>query len=106
MELNLLRFLLLLSISETGTFSENLMKYFLVQSFASAIFIFSTCLSLILSPLCFFFVFLSILLKLGLAPFHSWFLNLIELSTLSTLLLLSTIQKVIPLYALSIFSEK
>jgi len=82
------------------------MKYFIVQSFASAVFIFSSCLSMIISPLIFFFVYLAILVKLGLAPFHSWFLNLIELSSLNILFLLSTVQKIIPLYILSSLKEK
>jgi len=105
-ELNMLRFLLIISTLEVDTYSENVMKYFIVQSFASAVFIFSSCLSMIISPLIFFFVYLAILVKLGLAPFHSWFLNLIELSSLNILFLLSTVQKIIPLYILSSLKEK
>merc|ERR1711915_939691 len=42
-----------------------------------------------------------IIIKLGAAPFHGWFISIIKRSSLWILFLLSTVQKLIPLLILS-----
>lgn len=45
-------------------------------------------------------VVLALLIKLGAAPLHLWFIRVLRLRRLETLVLLSTVQKVIPLLLL------
>ena len=52
-------------------FVENMIKYFLVQAFGSAAFIMSVRVTIILSPRFYLVCYLAVVLKLGLAPFHS-----------------------------------
>ena len=40
---------------------------------------------------------LRLFIKLGIRPFHSWFISILKTSSLNTLFILSTIQKIIPL---------
>lgn len=93
----MLRFLPIISSNDIAPF-ENTIKYFLVQSLASILFITTSILRLykykynIESVLI-----LSIVLKLGIAPFHSWFIIIIKITSLYNLFLLSTLQKFIPL---------
>ena len=48
---------------------------------------------------------LGLILKLGLAPFHSWFINLVLIIKKNSLFILITLQKVLPLYFLIIIRE-
>ena len=77
---------------------ENMIKYFLVQAFGSAAFIMSVRLTIVLRSTFYLICYLAVILKLGLAPFHSWYLNIIEAVRLAVLFILSTVQKLIPLY--------
>ena len=97
LEVNILRFLPIMSSNDAAPF-ENTMKYFLVQSLASILFIITT----IIRAYKYKYriervLILSIVLKLGIAPFHSWFIIVIKVTSLHNLFLLSTLQKFIPL---------
>ena len=100
LELNMLRFLPLISL-EGGLAIENSIKYFLIQRIASIVFLSFTLLNLFRdSPLVKTIILLSIILKLGVAPLHGWFISLIRESTARVILYLSTVQKIIPLIVL------
>merc|ERR1711971_1328761 len=47
---------------------------------------------------------LRLFIKLGISPFHSWFISILKTSSLNTLFILSTFQKIIPL--IIIFNTK
>ena len=100
LEINILRFLPIIS-SGVNIELENSVKYFLVQRWASIIFLmrFFFCnylfrrISLILM--------IRIFIKLGISPFHTWFISILKTCSLYILLILSTIQKIIPLIILN-----
>jgi len=97
MELNILRFIPILRYFETQYLMERGVKYFLVQGLASILFIFTSARFLVARCNLFRLAFFRLIVKLGAAPFHGWFLNLINTTSLRTLFFLSTIQKIGPL---------
>jgi NADH-ubiquinone oxidoreductase chain 2 len=97
LEFNMLRFLPIITSREYSPI-ENSIKYFLVQRIASIIYI--TCVLLCLIKYNFIleiFMSMRIIIKLGAAPFHGWFLSLSKSLRLFVLLLISTVQKIIPI---------
>nr|YP_010952683.1 NADH dehydrogenase subunit 2 [Tetralia glaberrima]YP_010952852.1 NADH dehydrogenase subunit 2 [Tetralia nigrolineata]WMQ53103.1 NADH dehydrogenase subunit 2 [Tetralia glaberrima]WMQ53272.1 NADH dehydrogenase subunit 2 [Tetralia nigrolineata] len=101
LELNLMSFIPLISIKMNYYFSEAALKYFLIQALASTIIISSSCLILFSHLTPYFLILMSLLLKLGAAPFHFWFPQVMEgLSWLQAIILM-TIQKFAPMYLIS-----
>jgi len=96
LELNMLMFLPLMS-SESGLALENTIKYFLVQSWASIIFLGGGVLVGVLGSYSPLIMCMGLILKLGAAPFHGWFISILKGRSLRILLLLSTLQKCTPL---------
>lgn len=76
-------------------------KYFIIQAFSSSILILSSNLQLInifdINNIINIIINLSILIKLGAAPFHNWFINLINNLNWISCLILSTWQKIRPI---------
>uniref|UniRef100_A0AAU7LK55 NADH-ubiquinone oxidoreductase chain 2 n=1 Tax=Thalassa montezumae TaxID=3129753 RepID=A0AAU7LK55_9CUCU len=108
LELNLLSFIPLMSKKKNPLSSEASLKYFIIQAISSMIILFSIILifiskeqmELILSPMK-LILNSALLTKLGSAPFHFWFPEIIEgLSWFNTFLLL-TWQKIAPLIMIS-----
>nr|YP_009227914.1 NADH dehydrogenase subunit 2 [Chelonibia testudinaria]AII19561.1 NADH dehydrogenase subunit 2 [Chelonibia testudinaria] len=108
LEINLMSFIpLALNLEYNKKSSEAIIKYFLVQAIASSMIIFSSFYSFILdgnyfmlSPNILFT--LALCTKLGMAPFHFWFPEVMEgLSWVNSLVLL-TWQKISPLVILSL----
>lgn len=98
-ELNLIRFVVVLGVHREGSARARL-KYFAIQALRSAILLrrlllrrpsSAEVLSRILTVL-------ALLVKLGAAPFHSWFLDLLKKVSLRELWILSTVQKALPLW--------
>ena len=118
LEINLLSFIPLITIKNNLNNSEASLNYFLIQAFGSTVILFSIIIYLIFINLNFFlklnnylFNFLNFLplllisftlmLKIGVAPFHFWFPNVIEnISWLNNLILI-TWQKFAPLIIIS-----
>merc|ERR1711894_313291 len=50
------------------------------------------------------FIFTRVIIKLGAAPFHSWFLSLSKTLSLLILMLISTVQKIIPIIILRLLN--
>nr|QZZ18215.1 NADH dehydrogenase subunit 2 [Hasora schoenherr] len=112
LEINLLSFIPLISNSNNLMSSEAALKYFLTQSIASINFLFSILLKLILlknfemNNLFSILINSSMLMKMGSAPFHFWFPNIIEgLSWLNCFILMSW-QKITPMILLSYYMNK
>jgi len=101
LELNILRFIPILTSIETDYLLERGVKYFLVQGLASILFIFASVSFLGAGGGFFRLAFLRIIIKLGAAPFHGWFVNLINTVSITSLYILATIQKIRPLIIIS-----
>nr|YP_009499393.1 NADH dehydrogenase subunit 2 [Ganisa cyanogrisea]AWT58424.1 NADH dehydrogenase subunit 2 [Ganisa cyanogrisea] len=109
LEINLLSFIPLISNSNNLLTTEASLKYFLTQSIASINFLFSILLKMIIMKNFNMNMFLiiminfSLLMKMGFAPFHFWFPNIIEgLNWFYTFILL-TWQKITPMILLSYY---
>ena len=101
LEINILGFLPLISFNGNKML-ENTIKYFLIQGVSSSMFLLFSILRILLNRKMFdLIIIISLIVKLGSAPFHMWFVSLLRVVSLNTLFLLSTIQKLIPLIILS-----
>lgn len=109
LEINLLSFIPLIIDSNNLISSEASLKYFLTQAFASSILLFSIILFMVffnINQQFFNFNFriiisIPLIIKIGIAPFHFWFPNVIEGIKWSSRLLLITWQKIAPIIILS-----
>nr|ADO33510.1 NADH dehydrogenase subunit 2 [Antheraea pernyi] len=112
LEINLLSFIPLISSPFNLLASEASLKYFLIQSIASINFLF-----VILLKMTFFKNFLmdnffsimissSMLMKMGSAPFHYWFPNIVEGLSWFNNFILMTWQKITPMILLSYYFNK
>nr|YP_010890185.1 NADH dehydrogenase subunit 2 [Sovia lucasii]WJJ70286.1 NADH dehydrogenase subunit 2 [Sovia lucasii] len=112
LEINLLSFIPLISNSNNLMNSEASLNYFLIQAIASINFLFSILLKLIIFKNFEMNLFLSILInssmlmKMGSAPFHFWFPNIIEGMTWLNCFILMTWQKITPMILLSYYMNK
>nr|ASN66015.1 NADH dehydrogenase subunit 2 [Cicindela campestris] len=111
LEINLLSFIPLMKEKNNSYASESSMKYFLVQALASAVFFFSIIMIsgmnfmnseiYMISDLILMIINSSLLLKMGAAPFHFWFPEIIEGMSWINSLILMTWQKIAPMMILS-----
>nr|YP_010177770.1 NADH dehydrogenase subunit 2 [Ripeacma umbellata]QST15499.1 NADH dehydrogenase subunit 2 [Ripeacma umbellata] len=112
LEINLLSFIPLISDSKNLLTTEASLKYFLTQSIASINFLFSILFKLILMKNFEINNYLSIminsslLMKMGAAPFHFWFPNIIEGLSWFNCFILMTWQKITPMILLSYYFNK
>lgn len=110
LEINLLSFIPLIIDKKNLFTNESAIKYFLIQVFSSLIFLFASIIYITkIYYLNFFYENLienllinsRIMLKLGAAPFHFWFPNIIEGLSWNNSLLILTWQKLAPLIIIS-----
>lgn len=102
LELNLLSFIPLISSTRNLYSSEAALKYFLVQALGSAVFLCRSSTVLISSkPVLSFFILVSLLLKIGAAPFYFWLPPIIQGLSWFNCLVLITIQKIAPIILIS-----
>nr|YP_009434362.1 NADH dehydrogenase subunit 2 [Athetis lepigone]ATE89005.1 NADH dehydrogenase subunit 2 [Athetis lepigone]ATE89018.1 NADH dehydrogenase subunit 2 [Athetis lepigone]ATE89031.1 NADH dehydrogenase subunit 2 [Athetis lepigone]ATE89044.1 NADH dehydrogenase subunit 2 [Athetis lepigone]ATE89057.1 NADH dehydrogenase subunit 2 [Athetis lepigone] len=112
LEINLLSFIPLISNSNNLLASEASLKYFLTQSIASINFLFIILIKMIFMKNFEMNNFISImmnssmLMKMGSAPFHFWFPNIIEGLSWFNSFILMTWQKITPLIILSYYLNK
>nr|QNH73597.1 NADH dehydrogenase subunit 2 [Copsychus pyrropygus] len=107
LEINTLAILPLISKSHHPRAIEAATKYFLVQAAASALILFSSMtnawqtgqwdITQLTCPTSCLILTSAIAMKLGLAPFHFWFPEVLQGTTLTTGLLLSTVMKFPPM---------
>nr|YP_011011093.1 NADH dehydrogenase subunit 2 [Epilepia longaduncata]WPW49430.1 NADH dehydrogenase subunit 2 [Epilepia longaduncata] len=109
LEINLLSFIPLISNQNNMMSSEASLKYFLAQSIASVNFLFSIILKMIFlknfdfNNIISIMINSSLLMKMGSAPFHFWFPNIVEGMTWMNNFLLMTWQKITPMILLSYY---
>nr|WLE71814.1 NADH dehydrogenase subunit 2 [Aphidius gifuensis] len=101
MELNLMMFIVYLMLNNIYIY-DLCMKYFLVNSFSSMLFIFMMNFLLFYYNNMFFLMIINIsmMLKLGMMPFHFWFIDLMMNLNWISNLIISTWQKIIPFFIL------
>nr|YP_010937268.1 NADH dehydrogenase subunit 2 [Ixodes anatis]WKW95225.1 NADH dehydrogenase subunit 2 [Ixodes anatis] len=106
MEINMLVFIPLMN-SKNFLSCNSMINYYIIQSLASSLFLFSSILYYISSMNIFHdILMMAILIKLASAPFHVWFPQISEGISMTSFFLLSTTQKMIPLQILSIFNNQ
>nr|ALO76340.1 NADH deshydrogenase subunit 2 [Bolboceratex sp. BOL01] len=112
LEVNLLSFIPLISGTKNMMASEAALKYFITQAMASTLLLFSIILMsfslmYMISPMIFLMMTLntSLLIKVGAAPFHFWFTEVMEGLNWMHGLTLLTWQKIAPMVLL-IYSSK
>nr|ANJ70628.1 NADH dehydrogenase subunit 2 [Pterostichus madidus] len=111
LEINLLSFIPLLKEKNNPYSTESSIKYFLVQALASTMFLFSILMIMMMKNtinnilnidmLLMMMINSSLLLKMGAAPFHFWFPEIIEGMNWINSLILMTWQKIAPMMLLS-----
>nr|YP_009332010.1 NADH dehydrogenase subunit 2 [Amblyomma sculptum]APH07707.1 NADH dehydrogenase subunit 2 [Amblyomma sculptum] len=100
MEMNLLIFISILNKKKMNN-SNLMVSYFVIQSFSSTIFFFSSLNFLIFQMFLFKMIMsISMLIKLAVVPFHFWLTSLSEMIDFSSLWVILTMQKMIPLIVL------
>nr|BCD33834.1 NADH dehydrogenase subunit 2 [Geothelphusa grandiovata] len=104
LELNMLSFIPLISIKMNSYFSESALKYFLIQALGSTLFILSTCMLLSFPQMSPPLLLTSLFLKLGSAPFHFWFPQVMSGLIWPQAIILMTLQKIPPMILISYLS--
>nr|QMT29770.1 NADH dehydrogenase subunit 2 [Galloperdix lunulata] len=115
LEINTLAIIPLISKSHHPRAIEASIKYFLTQSAASALILFSSMINAwstgqwditqLNHPTSCLMLTMAIAIKLGLVPFHFWFPEVLQGSPLTTALLLSTLMKLPPITLLLLTSQ-
>nr|UJI65674.1 NADH dehydrogenase subunit 2 [Basilia ansifera] len=101
LEINLLSFIPLMSDNKLMS-SESSMKYFLIQALSSMILLFSSLLMMLMyNDMFSILMMFSLLLKLGMIPFHFWFPSVMEGLSWMNVFILMTWQKLTPLILIS-----
>nr|YP_010987637.1 NADH dehydrogenase subunit 2 [Oxytelus piceus]WON66056.1 NADH dehydrogenase subunit 2 [Oxytelus piceus] len=102
LEINMLCIIPLMNNTKNMYSTESSLKYFIVQAMASSLFIFSIIMSSINDSMMISIIMNSALLtKIGSAPFHFWFPEIMEGQKWMMCLLLLTIQKISPIILLN-----
>nr|WCL18758.1 NADH dehydrogenase subunit 2 [Raymondia sp. A GC-2023a] len=106
LEINLLSFIPLMKNNKLMS-SEASLKYFLTQALASSSFLLSMMLMMMNNFMTFkLMMMFSLMMKLGAAPFHMWFINVMEGLSWNNSMILMTWQKLTPLILLSNITNK
>nr|WOX00687.1 NADH dehydrogenase subunit 2 [Meleagris gallopavo]WOX00700.1 NADH dehydrogenase subunit 2 [Meleagris gallopavo]WOX00713.1 NADH dehydrogenase subunit 2 [Meleagris gallopavo]WOX00726.1 NADH dehydrogenase subunit 2 [Meleagris gallopavo] len=115
LEVNTLAIIPLISKSHHPRAIEAAIKYFLTQSTASALILFSSLtnawstgqwdITQLNNPTSCLLLTMAIAIKLGLVPFHFWFPEVLQGSSMTTALLLSTLMKLPPITLLFMSSQ-
>ena len=98
-EISVLRFILILLSSNLSQDYRVTIKYFLFQAIASILFLIALTLFKDRKS----FNLLILIIKLGIAPFHLWFMAIIDKISLLNLIWVSVFQKIIPLRFIMLF---
>nr|QUI77258.1 NADH dehydrogenase subunit 2 [Mitjaevia shibingensis] len=102
LELSLISFLPLMQTSLIIS-SESSMKYFLVQSVSSSILILGLMMMLTGKNYYDLLIMLSVMIKMGVAPFHIWLLSIVDGLKMIPFILMFTLSKVSPIMILTFF---
>nr|YP_011010641.1 NADH dehydrogenase subunit 2 [Halobates whiteleggei]WPW47321.1 NADH dehydrogenase subunit 2 [Halobates whiteleggei] len=108
LEINMLSFIPLMEKSKNLMSSESKMIYFIIQSMASMMFLFMITMNPLIminenmiNYLSMSMIILSMSMKIGMAPMHLWFINIMQKLKWNNCMLLMTLQSMAPLYVMS-----
>nr|UJG45345.1 NADH dehydrogenase subunit 2 [Aquarius najas] len=108
LEINMLSFIPLMEKSKNYKSSESKMMYFLIQSLSSIMFLFMIITTpmmmineIIMNKMNIIILTMSMMMKLGVAPLHMWFINIMNKISWNNCLILMTWQKMGPMLILS-----
>nr|YP_010324859.1 NADH dehydrogenase subunit 2 [Ixodes nuttallianus]UNO53780.1 NADH dehydrogenase subunit 2 [Ixodes nuttallianus] len=105
LEINMMMFIPMMN-SKNFLSSNSMMNYYIIQSFSSSLFLLSSLLlSILPNNMLIFMILISMMIKLGVAPFHSWFTQISEGLNFFPFFTLLTFQKIIPLFIISIYNH-
>lgn len=105
LEINLLLFIFLLRESQFSPSKSLTALYFCPQAIASIVFLFSIVVMGTSSSIAKSLIVISIIMKIGMPPFHLWFISLRCLISSKNFYILSTLQKIIPIFILSFIAS-
>nr|YP_010835873.1 NADH dehydrogenase subunit 2 [Onukindia connexa]WGC89392.1 NADH dehydrogenase subunit 2 [Onukindia connexa] len=104
LEVSLMSFLPIM-VSESILSSESSMKYFIVQGLSSSMLLLGVMILISdLDSMSNLIVSISLMIKLGVAPFHMWVLSVVEGLNYVCLFILLFFMKLVPLYILSLMN--
>nr|UER93858.1 NADH dehydrogenase subunit 2 [Membranacea stenoprocessa] len=104
LEVGLISFIPLM-LNKNYISSECVIKYFIIQSISSSLFMLSILFMLMNFNFNYEFILnVSLMMKMGVAPFHNWVLNVIDGLNYDSVFLLLTFIKIPPLFILSYLS--
>nr|UXX50315.1 NADH dehydrogenase subunit 2 [Ixodes pavlovskyi]BCL01329.1 NADH dehydrogenase subunit 2 [Ixodes pavlovskyi] len=105
LEINMMMFIPLMN-SKNFLSSNSIMNYYIIQSFSSSLFLFSSFLTFFFSTNSLILIILiSMMIKLGSAPFHAWFPQISEGLNFFPFFFLLTFQKIIPLFITTLINH-
>nr|QUO99348.1 NADH dehydrogenase subunit 2 [Atkinsoniella grahami] len=104
LEISLLSFLPIMS-TKNSLSSESMMKYFIIQGMSSSLLMFGFLFMLMKIEMSNYIVNISLLLKIGMAPFHNWVLSVVEGLNYECVFLLLSLMKISPLMIISYVNE-
>nr|YP_010937294.1 NADH dehydrogenase subunit 2 [Ixodes kohlsi]WKW95290.1 NADH dehydrogenase subunit 2 [Ixodes kohlsi] len=105
LEINMMIFIPMMN-SKNFLSSNSMMYYYIIQSLSSSLFFFSSLMSFYyLNQIFSNIMLISMLIKIGSAPFHTWYPQISEGLNYYPFLILSTLQKMIPLHVISIINN-
>nr|UZT67576.1 NADH dehydrogenase subunit 2 [Tessmannella kiplingi] len=102
LEINMMSFIPL-TIFNNKKFNDTAMKYFIIQSLGSSLYLYFMLISMIYSKnySIFWMIIMSLLIKMGMFPFYLWYINIIKKMSWFNNFLLLTFQKILPLYIMN-----
>nr|YP_010329375.1 NADH dehydrogenase subunit 2 [Ixodes kuntzi]YP_010534090.1 NADH dehydrogenase subunit 2 [Ixodes columnae]UNO53637.1 NADH dehydrogenase subunit 2 [Ixodes kuntzi]UXX50302.1 NADH dehydrogenase subunit 2 [Ixodes columnae] len=102
LEINMMMFIPLMN-SKNFLSSNSMLFYYIIQSLSSSLYFFSSIIfSIYSNNMMIFIMTISMLIKLGSAPFHMWFPQISEGLNFMSFFVLSSFQKIIPLHVTSL----
>uniref|UniRef100_C5HIM4 NADH-ubiquinone oxidoreductase chain 2 n=1 Tax=Aquarius paludum TaxID=95691 RepID=C5HIM4_AQUPA len=108
LEINMLSFIPLMEESKKHKSSEAKMMYFLIQSLSSIMFLFMIITNpmmmmneMITEKITIIMMTMSMMMKMGVAPLHMWFINIMNKISWNNCLILMSWQKIAPMFILS-----
>nr|YP_010582922.1 NADH dehydrogenase subunit 2 [Parafagocyba longa]UGN61342.1 NADH dehydrogenase subunit 2 [Parafagocyba longa] len=105
LEVSLVSFIPLM-INKMMISSESMMKYFIVQSISSAMLMLGVLIMIMKGDYNYDYLLLaSLMMKMGVAPFHNWVLTVLEGLDLMLIMVMLTINKIAPLTLMSYLNQ-
>nr|UBS91930.1 NADH dehydrogenase subunit 2 [Anagonalia melichari] len=103
LEMSLMSFLPIM-IGTNLLSSESMMKYFIIQSLSSSL-LMAGLIFIMMNKEMNFIIMISLMLKIGMSPFHNWVLSVIEGLDLKSIFFLLTLMKISPMMIMSYMKE-